>query len=90
MRCCTQNDGSNPDARTKGPDDEYKTLRRAHWRSGSSRDWLREFIRRMRLKYPDMPLTYEEQKEAGVEKLRKDLELQRRVDLIRDNPITTT
>ena len=44
----------------------------------------------MRLKYPDMPLTYEEQKEAGVEKLRKDLELQRRVDLIRDNPITTT
>ena len=48
------------------------------------------FIRRMRVKYPDMPLSFEEQMEAGVEKLRKDVEWQKREGLIRESPTTRT
>lgn len=35
-------------------------------------------------------ITYDEMKKAGVERIRKDPELQRRLGLIRDHPITTT
>jgi len=69
---------------------EYKAKLRAHRRSGHLRDWLMGFIRRMRLKYPDMPLSFEEQMEAGVEKLRKDIECQKREGLIRESPTTRT
>ena len=42
-----------------------------------------EFIRGMRKKHPDMPLTFEEELEEGAKLLRNDPELQRREGLIR-------
>ena len=62
---------------------EWKAISRSYRREDLSERRL-EFQREMREKYPDMPLTVEEQEEAGVERLRSDIAMQRREGLIRE------
>ena len=45
------------------------------------RDRIEEFIRAMREKHPDMPLSFEEQLQEGVRELESDKELARREGL---------
>lgn len=68
---------------------EWSTIHKAR-RGRDLRERTFEFIHEMRKKHPDMPLSFEEQMEAGVEKLRKDIEWQKREGLIRESPTTRT
>lgn len=59
---------------------EWKAISRSY-RGRDLYERRLEFVRRMREKHPDMPLTFEEELAAEAERLKNDPELRRRQGL---------